>query len=57
MFLIKDKWEKTKIPITSLRWSFHGTGGKTPDPNCNYAGMVMYDPGTFEWKESSLDSA
>ena len=46
-----------KIHITSIRWSRHGTNGETPDPDVEYAGMVMYDPGTFVWEDSNVPSA
>jgi len=28
MFVIKDRMDTKKIPIESIRWSYHGTGGQ-----------------------------
>jgi len=42
---------KDELVITTIRWSYYGTKGAGPDINKNYAGLVVYDIGTFKWKE------
>jgi len=56
VFRIKNEDNREVIRLTSLRWSYHGTSGNTPDPNENYAGLIVYSPGNFKWQHSSLES-
>ena len=37
--------------IETLKWSWYGTRGNKPDVKNNYAGLIIYDPGSFKWKE------
>ena len=52
LLIIKDRMDTTRIPIYSIKWG--SPDGQEPDPEENYAGMVIYDKGCFEWEESSL---
>ena len=40
------------LVVETLKWSWHGTKGKKPEKSESYAGLIVYHPGTFKWKEN-----
>ena len=37
--------------VETLKWSWHGTKGMIPNKSNSYAGIIIYDIGSFKWTE------
>jgi hypothetical protein len=44
--------DRETISIKKIKWSYYGTEGVCPDLSKNYAGLIVYHPGTFKWERS-----